>query len=388
MANNNYYDGQNTNPGFNTANTIPGQQGGMAIGGGGFDLGQWLNSLNVPQQSGNSQGGMALGGSPQNSQQNGAYQKGVQKALQESGYKHATEALTAGMPADQIQNHPLMAPQQPQQKQVNPQAMAVLQQLVQAKQNPQQQPSMQQPQALPGANIAQGQNQPSSPQDQINDNVMKQLLSSSQQPQGFLDRFGQNVRDLSGLSATKLGNLGKTQELAAGQPSNIAVPTAQAANLNAQAEYQKLTNSGNKPIDPDQYLTAYSGMYQKAYDAYGKDEESGNQITQSALDQYNKIADQSRNAIQKGLGSTTPDMQKTLQAAGASLKASIDARTNFHNFMMNNSPAQVIGGIQNKINGNNNMPNPAQAMSMKIKGAIGYDTDKGIWVDANGKAVN
>lgn len=46
-----------------------------------------------------------------NSQQPGAFSKGVNKALQEHGYKQASEALQAGVPADHIENHPAVTGQ-------------------------------------------------------------------------------------------------------------------------------------------------------------------------------------------------------------------------------------------------------------------------------------
>ncbi len=263
----------------------------------------------------------------QQSAQQSPYQKGVQKALQESGYKHANEALAAGMPPEQIANHPAAGGGQ-QQDQVNPQAMAALQQLLNQSQQ--------------GNNVQSSNTNPTGAyQSQNGVDKFFNMLGFTPTPQ--------NQALLAGAQATR-------QKVGAGNPAETSVPTAQAAQTNAQAEYQRLQNSGNKPIDPEQYLNAYSNMYQKAYDAYSKDEEAGAQMSKDALEQYNSLAEKARGPLDKFTGTQTQQMQKTLQAAAASLKASIDARTNFHSFMIQNSPSQVIGNIKNKVSSQNNSP--------------------------------
>lgn len=281
------------------------------------NLGQGgANISNQPQQQ---DGGVSVLGQSQPS----PYQKGVQKALTESGYKHANEALAAGMPADQIANHPAAGGGQ-QQGQTDPNAMATLQQLIQ-----------------------QSQQQPTDMQ-----NMQKQSANLVAQPKNVLQGLLQGFAQGTGYTGQRLENISKAQQNSAGQPGQIALPSAQAAQTNAQAEYQRLQNSGNKPIDPEQYLNAYSNMYQKAYDAYSKDEEAGAQMSKDALEQYNSLAEKARGPFSKFTGGQSKQMQSTLQAATASLKASIDARTNFHSFMLQNSPSQVIGNIKNKVSSN------------------------------------
>lgn len=281
------------------------------------NLGQGgANISNQPQQQ---DGGVSVLGQSQPS----PYQKGVQKALTESGYKHANEALAAGMPADQIANHPAAGGGQ-QQGQSDPNAMAALQQLIQQSQK--------------GNNTNPSNTNP----------------TGAYQSQNGVDKFFNNL----GFTPTPANQAllaqaqSTRQKVGAGSPSETTVPGAQAAQTNAQAEYQRLQNSGNKPIDPEQYLNAYSNMYQKAYDAYSKDEEAGAQMSKDALEQYNSLAEKARGPFSKFTGGQSKQMQSTLQAATASLKASIDARTNFHSFMLQNSPSQVIGNIKNKVSSN------------------------------------
>lgn len=316
-----------------------------------------LQNANSPNANSNMQGGMAVAGGG-NTAPTGPYQKGVAKALQEHGYTQGTQALQAGVTPEHIQNHALMTGggSTPGQGSINPNAQAILQQLLQ--QGGGQQSAGGSGLTVPGINNPAFNNQPN-----VQPSIVppqNSLTSPSYNAQnGNIQEGGWVNRGLRGLASGGLpGLLGGLLGPTAGQQINavsgaqdIKAKVAQTAQSSALADYQQLQNQGQKPIDPEQYLNAYSNMYQKAYDAYSKDEESGNQITQSSLDQYNKLADTTRNAIQKGLGQSTPDMQKTLQASAASLKASIDARTNFHNFMMSNSPSQVIGSIRNKIAG-------------------------------------
>lgn len=356
--NNNYNASDNTSPGFATGNnTVPGQQGGMAVaapGGGVNILQQLLQALSTPTQGGQSQGGMAVG-SGGAAQPTGPYQKGVAKALQEYGYTHGTQALQAGMPAQSIQNHELMTGggQSSDQGQINPNVQAILQHLVQQGGGQQGAGTPTAVPAMPG-NGPQASAQPSviPPQNAFTAPSYNSQNGNIQEG-GWVNRGARGLvtGGLPGLLGGLLGPSATQQQSAVAGSQDIKAKVAQTAQNSALADYQQLQNQGQKPIDPEQYLSAYSNMYQKAYDAYSKDEESGNQITQSSLDAYNKLSDTTRNAIQKGLGQSTPAMQKTLQAAAASLKASIDARTNFHNFMFQNSPSQVIGQIKNKITG-------------------------------------
>lgn len=184
-----------------------GGQPPIATGGGAnFDIIQWLQQavqqLNTPQSGGNSQGGMAVsqqrmgggGGQPQKPQAN-AYQKGVDKALNESGYAHASEALMKGQ-------DPMMIAQQSSQmgmQQANANMIPLLQNLLAMAQQPQQQ--MQQPMQQQMTPIQQQAQQISQP---TKNPVM-----------GALDAvFGIGTN----YKSRQLENLGKAQEIMGEQP--------------------------------------------------------------------------------------------------------------------------------------------------------------------------
>lgn len=313
-----------------------------------FNIGELLGSLLKPTPSPDSAQG-ALGPATLSQLGNvgattkdatGPYQKGVAKALQQYGQMHGTQALQSGMSPQDIQNHEIMTGGN--QNNINPDAMAVLQKLVQGNQQ--------------------------QPQSQTQTQTQNTNSNGDYQPQNGISSFfnmlgftptPKNQALLAEAQATR-------QKIGAGQPAEISEPAARTANYNALTEMQNLTNKGQKPIDPEQYLNAYSGMYQKAYDAYSKDEEAGAKLTQEALDQYNDLSDKARNGFQKGFGIQTKPMLASLQASAASLKASIDARSNFHNFMAQNSPSQVIGNIQNKINKNSSEQPSSDVSGLKI----------------------
>lgn len=203
-------------------------------------------------------------------------------------------------------------------------------------------------------------------QKQMLQTLTQQAGTISQRNPGILGKIFRGTFEAD--TGRMLENNKSAQEAVMGVPEQQE-KLAQAANINAQTEMQNLTNAGKKPIDPEQYLNAYAGMYQKAYDAYSKDEESGNQTTQSALDAYNKLADTTRKPWEKGLGTVTPQMKAALQQASASLKASIDARTDFHEFMTSSNPAQVIGNVKNKLNQSTstNVASGAQNVSQMLQ---------------------
>src|ERR1700741_672118 len=150
---------------------------------------------------------------------NGPYQKGVQKALQESGYVHAQQAIQAGMPPDQIQNHGIMTGQQSPQ------------QTLQA--------------ILPPTNAMQG--------------------SSYNQQTGQLQEGGWANRALKGLAMGgplgalagmmgpsaqgQMDALKSAQVLKAGQPAEIALPQAQAQEAGGRGNYfNALANQTNQII--------------------------------------------------------------------------------------------------------------------------------------------
>lgn len=284
-------------------------------------LGKLLQSVNQPNQGGNSQGGMSVAGnqlsqwaqnggtnvpnnvpqssSPQMSanaaqsisggpaQNAGSYQKGVQKALQESGYNHATQAIQAGVPQDQIANHPIMTSGQ-QQGQVNPQAMAVLQQLMSSKTSQQQN---QQPQQNTGAY------QPT--------NAVSAFFNSL-----GITPSAKNQDLNAQAQATR-------QQVNAGQPASIAEPQARAQQAIAEAGY-----SGKLAQQIQQQMTQLTPKEQADFQvamAQGK-RETDNQYTQRLDDtiksqqEYQDILTKSTNFIGRGEKmKTNENLIRTLQ---------------------------------------------------------------------------
>lgn len=244
----NYYNGNNTNPGFTTGNTNNGMQGGVAIAqpGQGFDLGQLLKNLlsqvTTPTATGNSQGGMAVGQSQ--AQPPGPYQKGVAKALSAMGERHATEAAAHGMSPVDIQSHSIMSPQQ----QTDPtQVLSTLLATVGAQGGA--------PQAHAGT-----QAQPVQSPVAGGENQIQSLLSNilNQDPRGPYSLQKQQVQ---------LGNLQTAQNIGTGQPSEVAQRKAQTEDISSQTAQRQQEMGGQKPIQPIEQLTALSTQQRNQLDS-------------------------------------------------------------------------------------------------------------------------
>lgn len=166
----------------------------------------------------------------------------------------------------------------------------------------------------------------------------------------------QNQRAEAGLKRTQFWLAGaQTQnELASAglQRAQSVVPGAQAANIRAQIEMQNLQNSGNEPIQPKDYMSAYSGMYQKALDSYGKVSDSVKDIANTSQELFDKTSDTTRAAWQKFLGMPSRESSGTFQSAVAAQKAALDATADFHDFLFKNNPGKIMNQIQKKVSGN------------------------------------
>lgn len=237
MADNNYNTQNNTNPGFVTGNnTVPGQQGGESVGGGGFDLGQWLQSvvqnINTPNQNGSSQGGMATA-------QPNAYQKGVNKALQDAGTAHATQAIQSGVDPNDIVNHPIMG-----NNQDPTQILAGLAAMAQhTGGNQQTQPTQQQPQPSVDDQIAS-----INKQSQL---ALANKTNSMANQNNFWSRFTDNVNSMEGgvTQANKLQNIEAMQKIAGGeplQPKDVAEFNAGTYKAALEASHQAATVEATK----------------------------------------------------------------------------------------------------------------------------------------------
>ena len=310
-------------------------------------LSQLLSNVQQNNQPAMSLNNGAIGNS-QGQQLPPQAQKAAQKALQQYYDNHAQQVLNhpdgiqALTAAANGQNNP---PTQGQgNSQVNP--MQVLQSLVGNKQG----------QPL-------GTNQVNNPGILSPQNAFQ---NTSYNPQtGQVQQGGWVNRGVRGLASggipgllqgllgpslqSQMGTTKEAQVLRAGQPGEIAEPIARAANIRANTEMQNLQNSGNEPIQPKDYMSAYSGMYQKALDSYSKVADSTEGIAKISQDLFTKAADDTRHAVQKAFGRQSVESAAAFQSAVASQKAALDASMDFHNFLFKNNPSQVMNQISQKV---------------------------------------
>lgn len=290
-------------------------------------------------------------GSDLNSQQNtanvrNAYQKGVDKALSEHGYNHGTEALAAGTDPNQIANHEAMQPQQPAMSMNNggvgdsngnditPQHIATLASLLNSV-NP---------------NSTSNNSSSSNTMTPIQQQAMDVIAPAT----GPLGKIFEAAGFGTQTKAKQLKNLQMAQGIMQETPES-KLQLSQASNTNAVAEMQRMTNAGNKPIDPEQYMTAYSQMYQKAYEAHASVAKTGGDMAKSAQELMKSTADQTRNALEKTAGMQSKESQATLESAIASQKAALDATGDFSRFMSQNSPEGVIKSIKQNVSKNSSV---------------------------------
>lgn len=192
-----------------------------------------------------------VGGQPQKPQVN-AYQKGVDKALSESGYAHASEAIMKGQ-------DPMMIAQQSSQmgmQQANANMMPLLQNLLAMAQQPQQ---PMQPQMTP-----------------IQQQAQKIAQPTTNPVMGVLDAvFGVGTN----YKARQLNNLGKAQEIMGEQPVQEKdrydkIMAYETSRINKALEMDKLTNT---------HATAYIDLIEK------QPSFSGEELTKfTALDEMRK----------------------------------------------------------------------------------------------------
>lgn len=296
-----------------------------------------MDNSNIQQQNN-------LAGQDQTQQTQNAYQKGVNKALSEQGYKHGAEALQAGVDPNSIATHNVMQPPTTPAGDIRP---------LNINGNNQ---SISDPLQLLSSLVAKNL----SSQEQVNqiktkdNNQDKNTNNWEYKPDNpvssFFNMLGFRPTPENQVLLTQAAM--NRQKIASGQPAEIALPLAQTANQNALGEYQRLTNSGQKPIDPEQYMSAYSQMYQKAYEAHASVAKTGGDIAKTSQDLMKSTADQTRNAVEKAMGSQSKESQATLESAIAAQKAALDATSNFTRFMTNNSPVSVINSIKQKVSNN------------------------------------
>lgn len=276
MADNNYNTTDNTNPGFTTGNnTVQGQQGGMAVASGNnIDLGALIQGLiqagNTPNQASSSQGGMAVSPSQQ-----------IQQDV-------ATKAYTKS-----LQTHAENTP---------PQILANL-----IDQWGQQ-----------GGGTVPGVNQGATSQTQTADNTATSAQQTQQQPQNIDDQIAQ-INKQAALNAAQASlSASKPQGFLQRFGNNLAKMeggVTQSDRLGDIAVIQKI--SGAEPLQPKDVGELNANSYKAALDASHNATAVEQEKLRGLTDLYSKLGE-NRNVIQKGLGQQTDDQSKVLQSAKAS----------------------------------------------------------------------
>lgn len=258
-----------------------------------------------------------------------AYQKGVNKALSEHGYKHGTDALASGVDPNEIANHEAM-----------------------------------QPPGTPAGDIRtltiNGQSQEPDPSqvltNLINSNQQQSLNPIQQQalniinpqgvhPLGMLLNLIGNVTGMGAanqsMNTAKLQNLATAQKVIAGQPSEIAVPEAQAAEINQKIQ-------GAVPLQPADIvklnIDSYSAALKANQDAYANSNAEVANLTKT-LD----ILQQGRSSFGKAFGGSSDIMNSLKQVIAAKTAANQKISKN-QDILMKNAP-KVTANVDNKNSG-------------------------------------
>lgn len=214
-----------------------------------------------------------------------AYQKGVDKALSEHGYKQGTDALVAGVDPNEIANHEAMQPTSPNVSAPNPDHVALLGSLLGVNTN----------------NTT--QNVMDSMQQQAAD-----IVKPATSPLGkLLEAAGFGTQ----TKAKQLNNLAKAQQIESGQPAEIAVPLAQAAEINQKiAGAVPLQQADIVKLNVDTYGAALKAN-QEAY--------TNSNAEVANLSKTLETLQNSRSVLSKSIGGSTDFMNQ--------LKAVIAAKT-------------------------------------------------------------
>lgn len=205
-----------------------------------------------------------------------AYQKGVEKALSEQGYKHGAEALASGVNPNDIVSHEAMQPPGSPAGDIRPLTITGNAQNQQDGNNA----------------LAQIVNQPSqlpnTPQVPLT-GLLSKLLGVDLQP------------DVTGQ---RLQNQASVQKIQAGQPAEIAVPQAQAAEIN-----QKI--AGAVPLQPKDIIGLNVDTYTAALKA-NQDAYTNSNTEVANLSKTLEILGQQRSGFGKAIGGNT-DLMKSLK---------------------------------------------------------------------------
>lgn len=312
MADNNYYSGDNTNPGFTTGNnTVLGQQGGIPISNeGGFDIGKWLQSIGTYMNTPTTNSNNPLG--PVHQAALDGATAGIKKAAQEAAY-------TGGIPAAQHILSQILPSQQNQK--VNSQT--------------QNQKSNQQ------------KEQQLSIDDQISDinkqaqlNLANNNLAQSKAPD-FLQRFSQNFTKITGgvTQGEQLQNIGAIQKIA-----------------------------GSEPLQPKDVGELNANSYKAALEATNQSATLESDKIKSLVDLYSKL-DANRSVVQKTLGQTSDDQNKVLfnlQMAGKNFNNHINNLST----LLKNRPTFSNKGINKQAQQTDTSIDPQAISEARKRGLI------------------
>jgi len=134
----------------------------------------------------------------------------------------------------------------------------------------------------------------------------------------------------------------------------------------AAVDMQNMKNLGQEPIQPEQYMTAYSGMYQKTIDGLSQVSTNASAGADTGLKFFTETSDKTRNALQKMLAKPSAASSAALTNAVAQQKAQLAATMDFHDYIKNNPINKVMDNIKANLPKPNNKDAQASAMAGRV----------------------
>lgn len=237
-------------------------------------------------------------------QQRNAYQKGVDKALSEQGYKHGTEAIQSGMNPNDIATHDMMQSQQ------------------NVKQNP--------------TSILSNMINPSTNTENPTNNDFG--YKPDNPVSAFFNMLGfQPTAEAQVLLTQAASN---RQKIAAGQPAEIAVPQAQAAEIN-----QKI--AGAVPLQPADIMKLNIDSYSAALKA-NQEAYANSNAEVANLAKTLEILQQGRSTFSKAFGGSNEAMNHLKSVIAAKTAENQKIGKN-QKMLMENAPK--VGGNNTQSSG-------------------------------------
>lgn len=290
-----------------------------------------MNSYSTPAQSGNTPqsnpgfnladfirqfSGATPGSNMSNWQgtdnQTNAYQDGVNKALKNAGEAHATQALQQGADPTAIANHPVMQNNDPTQILTSLIANGIVQK------------SMQNQSSSPSSDVS----TPAATNAPVQNNNFG--YKPDNPVSSFFNMLGITPSPDAQLALTQAAK--NRQLIAAGNPGEIAVPQAQAQELQQRI-------AGAEPIQPkdiaDLNRQTYSATIQAANDAWQRNTDE----IKTMQEQY-KALQEGRSGFSKGIGGQTKEMNAMQKVIISKMKQNQQHLSNMQT-LFNNPPSAV-----------------------------------------------